>query len=286
MKFSVQKLTPTIGAEIGGLDLRHPVDLETMAQLRQVWLDHVIVVIPVQDIDDDQQIAFSKQVGKLEYIKMAAIQKKGKPEIYTATNLDDDDNILPLDHPVMQVHMDNQKWHSDSSFKRVPAMASMLHARIVPAVGGDTAFANMAAAYEALPEETKQRIDGLIAVHNFFWSRRDTEITAFTEEEVKAIPPVRHPLVRVHPETGRKALYCGSHTEFIEGMEWDEGRDLIDNLIVHATQAEFTYQHRWRVGDLVWWDNRAALHRGLPFDVTTYKRRMHRTTVAGEGPTL
>ncbi len=217
---------------------------------------------------------------------MSALQAPGKPEIYMATNLDDHNDIRSMDHPVNQVNRDNQKWHSDSSFKRIPAMASLLHARIVPETGGDTAFANMVAAYDDLPEPMKQRLDGLVAVHNFYWSRRDVKVTAFTEAEKNAIPPVRHPVVRRHPETERKALYVGSHTESIEGVAWDKGRELIDGLIAHATQPQYTYQHAWQVGDLVWWDNRAALHCGMPFDATRQKRRLHRTTVAGTGPTL
>ena len=286
MEFTVRRLTPNVGAEISGLDLSRPLDPDTMARVRKVWLDSVVVVFPQQSIDDDQQIAFSRQVGELEMINMSALQLPGRPEIYAATNLDENDDFMAPDHPVMQVNHDNRKWHSDSSFKRVPAMASLLHARIVPPEGGDTAYANLAAAYEALSDDVKAKIDGLVVVHNFYWSRRDVKVTAFTDAETMAIPPVRHPLVRRHPETGRPALFVGSHAESIEGMEWEEGRELIDSLNEHATQPRFVYQHAWRVGDLVWWDNRAALHRGMPFDISRYKRRMHRTTVAGTGPTL
>ena len=286
MEFTVRRLTPNVGVEISGLDLSRPLDPDTMARVRKVWLDSVVAVFPEQSIDDDQQIAFSRQVGELEMINMSALQLPGRPEIYAATNLDENDDFMASDHPVMQVNHDNRKWHSDSSFKRVPAMASLLHARIVPPVGGDTAYANLAAAYEALSDDVKAKIDGLVVVHNFYWSRRDVKVTAFTDAETMAIPPVRHPLVRRHPETGRPALFVGSHAESIEGMEWEEGRELIDSLNEHATQPRFVYQHAWRVGDLVWWDNRAALHRGMPFDISRYKRRMHRTTVAGTGPTL
>ena len=286
MEFTVRRLTPNVGAEISGLDLSRPLDPETMTKVRKVWLDSVVVVFPEQSIDDDQQIAFSRQVGELEMINMSALQLPGRPEIYAATNLDENDDFMAPDHPVMQVNHDNRKWHSDSSFKRVPAMASLLHARIVPPVGGDTAYANMAAAYEALSDDVKAKIDGLVVVHNFYWSRRDVKVTAFTDAETMAIPPVRHPLVRRHPETGRQGLFVGAHAESIEGMEWEEGRELIDSLNEHATQPRFVYQHAWRVGDLVWWDNRAALHRGMPFDISRYKRRLHRTTVAGSGPTL
>ena len=286
MEFTVRKLTASVGAEINGLDLRRLLDPDTMARVRQVWLENVVVVFPEQLLDDNQQIAFSRQVGELETISTAALQLPGRPEIFAATNLDEHDEIMAPDHPVMRVNDDNRKWHSDSSYKRVPAMASLLHARIVPPVGGDTAYANMAAAYEALSEDVKAKIDALVAVHNFHWSGRDVRAAAFTREETDRLPPVRHPVVRRHPETGRPALFVGSHTESIEGMEWQEGRELIDRLIEHATQPDFVYRHAWRPGDLVWWDNRAALHCGTPYDVTRHKRRLHRTTVAGTGPTL
>ena len=285
MHFTVRKLTPNVGAEINGLDLRRPLDPDTMARVRQVWLDNVVVVFPRQGLDDEQQIAFSRQVGELEIISTSVLRLPGRPEIFAATNLDDNDEIMTPDHPVMRVNDDNRKWHSDSSYKRVPATASLLHARIVPPLGGDTAYANMAAAYKALSDDVKTKIDGLVGVHNFHWSGRDAR-AAFTRQETDGLPPVRHPVVRRHPETGRPALFVGSHTECIEGMEWQEGRQLIDGLIEHATRPDFVYQHAWRTGDLVWWDNRAALHCGTPFDAARYKRRLHRTTIAGTGPTL
>ena len=285
MEFTVRKLTPSVGAEITGLDLSRPLDPDTMARVRKVWLDNVVVVFPQQALDDEQQIAFSRQVGELEIISTSVLRLPGRPEIFAATNLDDNDEIMAADHPVMRVNDDNRKWHSDSSYKRVPATASLLHARIVPPLGGDTAYANMAAAYEALSDDVKAKIDGLVGVHNFHWSGRDAR-TAFSPQETDGLPPVRHPVVRRHPETGRPALFVGSHTECIEGMEWDEGRQLIDGLIEHATRPDFVYRHAWRTGDLVWWDNRAALHCGTPFDATRHKRRLHRTTIAGTGPTL
>ena len=284
MEFTYHPLTPKIGAEIVGLDLREPLDDATMARLRQIWLDHVILLFADQDLDDDQQIAFSRRIGDLEITSISAVHLDGRPEIFPATNLDANDELLPPDHPLMLITRGNEKWHSDSSFRRVPAMASLLHARIVPPVGGETGFVNMVAAYGSLDDAMKERIDGLVGVHNFFWSTPDWG--HISEEERAAIPPVRHPVARVHPETGRKAIYVGSHTETIEGMQFDEARELIDALLAHASQPEFVYQHQWRIGDLILWDNRAALHRGTGFDHINHKRRLHRTTVAGTGPTL
>jgi len=281
MDFTFRPLTEQIGAKIIGIDLRQPISKSAMAKLREIWLDHTILHFPGQDLNDDQQIAFSRRIGELELLNMSVLQIDGKPEIYTATNLDPNGNILPLDDPIMQLNADNAKWHSDSSFKKVPSMASLLHARVVPPVGGKTEFANMIAAYDGLEGIIKKRIDGLIGIHNFFWSRRGLNEVAFTDEEKAAIPPVRHPVVRVHPETGEKAIFVGSHTETIEGMKKEDARKLIDELITHATQEKFVYEHQWQVGDLILWDNRSALHRGMGFDMENHKRRMHRTTIAG-----
>lgn len=286
MGIEAKPINPRIGVEITGIDLSQRLSDAELSEIRRLWVEHVVAVFPGQKVNDDQHIAFSQRLGELEMINMAALQSEGRPEIYEATNLDKDGNIMTEDHPVLTINRGNQKWHSDSSFKAVPATASMLHAYIVPDEGGETEFANMAAAYEDLDEETKELCDGLIAIHDFYWSRRDVEEQAFTQEERDAIPPVRHPLIRVHPETSRKAIYVGSHTREIEGWDFAESRALIDRLITHGTRPEFTYRHDWAVGDMVLWDNRSALHRGMAFDDQREKRRLHRTTIAGVGPTL
>ena len=286
MDFEVRPLKKNIGAEITGVDLSRSLPDQTINEIREVWINHVVAVFPDQKVNDEQHIKFSKRLGKLEIINMSALQMKGKPEIYEATNLDDDNNIMLNDHPVMSINRGNQKWHSDSSFKQVPATASMLNAYIVPKEGGETEFANMAAAYRALDEETKKLCEGLVAIHDFYWSRRDIEEQAFTQKERDAIPPVRHPLIRTHPETGQKAIYVGSHTREIEGWDFNKSRNLIDMLINFSTQKQFTYQHKWNVGDMVLWDNRSAMHRGMAFDDQNAKRRLHRTTIAGTGPLL
>lgn len=286
MDFEFRPLKKNIGAEIRGVDLSRSLPDQTIKKIREVWINHVVAVFPNQKVNDEQHIKFSKRLGKLEIINMSALQMKGRPEIYEATNLDDDNNIMLNDHPVMSINRGNQKWHSDSSFKQVPATASMLNAYIVPKEGGETEFANMAAAYRALDEETKKLCEGLVAIHDFYWSRRDIEEQAFTQKERDAIPPVRHPLIRTHPETGQKTIYVGSHTRKIEGWDFNKSRNLIDMLINFSTQKQFTYQHKWNVGDMVLWDNRSAMHRGMAFDDQNAKRRLHRTTIAGTGSTL
>ena len=173
----------------------------------------------------------------------------------------------------------NQLWHTDASFKKVTAKYSLLHAHTVAPEGGETQFADMRAAYDALPQKMKDRIDGLTAEHCIATSRAKLGFDAFSEEERRALPPVHHSLVRVHPVTGRKALYLASHASHIVEMPLPEGRMLIHDLMEHATQPQFVYTHRWQVGDLVIWDNRCTMHRARPFEADQYKRDMRRATV-------
>jgi alpha-ketoglutarate-dependent 2,4-dichlorophenoxyacetate dioxygenase len=179
----------------------------------------------------------------------------------------------------------NQLWHTDSSFKRVPGKFSFLSAHEVPPSGGQTEFADLRAAYDALDLATKERIEGLVAEHSIFYSRRLVGYTEFSDEERTALPPVPQTIVRIHPATGRKTLYLASHASHIIGWPVEQGRALLDQLIEFATQPCFVYQHRWRVGDLVVWDNRCTLHRGRPYDDANFRRDMRRTTVEDSAPT-
>ncbi|MBD0272772.1 MAG: TauD/TfdA family dioxygenase, partial [Acetobacteraceae bacterium] len=189
----------------------------------------------------------------------------------------------PTDKQVLN-NRANRQWHHDSSFKPVPARASLLHAREIPSAGGDTEFASTRAAWSALPSELQREARGLVALHDFGWSRSRVAPELVTEKERADWPPVRQALVLEGPHG--PALYLGAHARSIEGMDDAEGRALIDRLMEHATQPRFVHAHRWRPHDLVLWDNRAVLHRATPFANTTERRHMVRTTVAGEGPTL
>lgn len=282
MTITTRPLTPAIGVEITGLDLAGPIDDETMAEVRRAWLDHVIAVFPEQEIDDDSQIAFSRRIGELELINMSALQVKGRPELYAATNIDENGVFMASDHPVAQLNKDNQRWHSDSSFKRVPAMASLLRACQVPSEGGETEFADMRAAYDELDGELRDRLDDKIAVHSYGYSQSQVGgMKALSEDEWNAVPPVEHPVIRTHPATARKNLYIGRHASHIKGEDVEESRSLLISLCEDACRAPRTYKHSWRPGDLVIWDNRCVLHRGhgYPGD---QPRVMVRTTVAGE----
>jgi alpha-ketoglutarate-dependent 2,4-dichlorophenoxyacetate dioxygenase len=286
---AIRQLHPLFGAEISGVDLRHDLDLDSFAQIDAAFDRYAVLVFPAQALDDEQQIAFSRHFGPLE-VSMGAIRKdrrqRLRPELADVSNLDENHAILSPGDWRQMFNLGNQLWHTDSSFKRVPAKCSLLHGRAVPPTGGETEFADLRAAWEALPETTQRRIDGLVAEHSIFHSRAAIGYTAFAPEEYEALPAVPQVVTRVHPGSGRKTLYLASHASHILGWPVEEGRALLRELIEFATQPRFTYAHRWRENDLVLWDDRCTLHRGRPFEETRYRRDMRRTTVEDIGPTV
>lgn len=201
------------------------------------------------------------------------------------SNLDENNNIRSTSDRWRMMMLANQLWHTDSSFKRVPGKVSFLSAHEVPPSGGETEFADLRAAFDALELATKERIEGLVAEHSIFYSRSLIGYTEFSDEERAALPPVPQTIVRIHPGSGRKTLYLASHASHIIGWPVALGRALLDELITFATQPRFVYQHRWRAGDLVVWDNRCTLHRGRPYDDANFRRDMRRTTVEDSAPT-
>ena len=248
-----------------------------------------MLVFPDQAITDEQQIAFSRLLGPLEIAPYFVGEKRRRlqhRELEDISNLDPDGNQLALDDLRRLYNLGNQLWHTDSSFKHKPARFSMLSARTIPAEGGETEFADMRAAYDALPDETKRRIEGLIAEHSIFHSRSRIGFTDFNPDVAQALPPVQQVMVRTHPGSGRKTLYLASHASHVIGWPIETGRKLIEDLLDFATQPQFVYQHRWQVGDLVMWDNRCTMHRGRPYDEAKYRRDMHRTTVSDEVNTV
>ena len=280
MAIAIRPLHPSFAAEVTGVDLRRPLDDATVAAIRAAFNDRAVLAFPGQPLTDDQQIAFSLRFGPLEKTITSAMG--GTAVISNLSNTDAEGRLYQADDARALFLSGNQRWHSDSSFKVVPAMASLLSAREVPPEGGETEYADMRAAYDALNAATRRRLEGLEAEHSYGYSQGQISLAALTEGEMAALPPVRHPVVRSHNETGRKVLYIGRHASHIVGLAVEEGRALLDDLLAHGTQDRFVYRHRWRVGDLVMWDNRAVLHRGRPWDQTKYARIMHRTTVAGE----
>jgi alpha-ketoglutarate-dependent 2,4-dichlorophenoxyacetate dioxygenase len=289
MAIAVKQLHLLFAAEIGGVDLRELPSAATFAAIESALDRHAVLVFRDQAIDDDQQIAFTRLFGALDLSvgRLRADQKMRLPiEIADVSNLDENGELLSLLDRRRMYNLGNQLWHTDSSFKRVPAKCSLLSGRDVPPEGGETEFADMRAAYDALDAATRERIEDLVAEHSIFHSRSLIGYVDFTEEERAALPPVPQTMTRIHPGSRRKSIYLASHASHILGWPVEEGRALIQKLVAHATQPQFVYRHHWRAGDLVIWDNRCTMHRGRPYDETRYRRDMRRTTVEDVASTL
>jgi len=271
-------------AEITGVDLTR-LDDATFAEIENAFETYSVIIFPGQALDDDSQIAFSRRFGELEKTQGHIANNFTVKHISEISNLDPDGKLMKADDPRLKFRIGQRRWHTDSSFKRVPAKASLLHARRLPPEGGETQFASMRAAYDALPVQRRRELEDKVAIHHYAYSRRNDGFTLTNEEEDRRFPPVPQAMVRANPVNGRRALYCGSHASHIRGMPEEAGRALLKELLEFATQEKFTYLHRWKVGDLVMYDNRAVLHRARPYPITEHARVLHRTTVAGEGPT-
>ena len=281
-RLAVNRLHPLFVAEVTGIDLTVPIPREDFRAIWEAFNEHQILVFRDQHFDDASQIAFSSKFGELETMIAHPGNDWNPGHISVMTNLGKDGNFLPLDHPSMLHRERNEAWHSDSSFKPVAALASLLASRIVPPVGGNTEFASERAAYDALAAARKAELEGLVVVHRM--THPDKEHDDGYRDDDKARHVVTHPLIRTNPVNGRKALYVGAHAQEIVGMPPREGRRILDELTVFCTQPQFVYSHVWRDGDAVMWDNRCTLHRATTFDKTKYKRKLHRTTIAGKSP--
>ncbi len=289
MPISIRPLTPAFGAEITHVDLTRPLDAATFAEVENAFETYSVLVFPKQHLTDESQITFSSRFGALETTQGHIANNFQVKQISEISNLDPSGKLMAADDPRLIYRIGQRNWHSDSSFKRVPAKASLLHARRLPPNSnecGQTQFASLRAAYDSLPESRKREIENMAAIHHYAYSRRNTGIQLTNAEEDKRFPPVPQALVRANPKNGRKALYVGSHASHIRELPEEQGRALLAELLEHATREAFTYMHHWQVGDLVMYDNRAALHRARPYAITEHARILHRTTVAGEGPTV
>jgi alpha-ketoglutarate-dependent 2,4-dichlorophenoxyacetate dioxygenase len=283
MAITICPVTPTFAAEIGDIDLSKPLDPSDVSEVKNAFTKYAVLIFPDQHLSQDQHLDFAKYFGPLE-TTIALFRKDTKlrvrQEFADVSNLDPENQVWGKDSRQRMFQLGNRLWHTDSSFKRLPARASLLYARTIPPIGGHTEFADERAAYDALPEETKRRIDSLVAEHSIFTSRARLGFSNFSDEEREGLPPVPQVLVRTIPESGRKSLYLASHAGRVFGMPEPEGRALIEELVSHATQRQFIYTHRWRVRDLVIWDNRCTMHRGTDFDDLRWKRDMQRATVS------
>jgi len=283
MAITVCPVTPSFAAEIGDVDLSKPLAPADLEAIKEAFASYAVLIFPDQHLSQDQHLDFARYFGPLETtiaLHRKDAQLRLRPELSDVSNLAHDDTVWEKDSRQRMFQLGNRLWHTDSSFKRRPALASLLYARAIPPIGGHTEFADERAAYDALPEETKRRLDTLVAEHSIFNSRARLGFTDFSDEERQNMPPVPQVLVRTIAESGRKSLYLASHAGRILGMSEPEGRALIDELVAHATQRQFVYTHRWRVHDLVIWDDRCTMHRGSDFDDLRWRRDVQRATVS------
>jgi alpha-ketoglutarate-dependent 2,4-dichlorophenoxyacetate dioxygenase len=288
MALGVRQIHDLFVGEVSGVDLREPLDQDTVTALEDAINQHGVLVFHGQFITDEQQMAFSRNFGELE-TTVQALRRDYVPrlDLHVAdiSNLNERSQVLAKNDRRRLNALGNRLWHSDSSFKRVPARFSLLSARTIPDEGGETEFADMRAAWDALPETMQRQLDGLIAEHTQIFSRARIGFTDWSEEERAKMAPVPQVLVRTHPGSGRKSLFLSSHAGRIRGMEEPEARMLLLDLMEHATQRQFVHTHRWQVGDLVMWDNRCMMHRARSYDESQV-RDMHRTTVTDGRPTV
>ena len=288
MPVVIRPLHPLFAGEVEGVDCRAPLGAAEVAAIDQGMAEYAVLVFRDQDITDQQQIAFTRHFGELEhYVTPGHIRQPGAerlgPGIADFSNLDRDCRIMSAEDRVWFFKLGDRLWHSDSSFRPVPAKYSILSGRVIPSWGANTEFADMRAAYDALDARSKAEVEDLVCEHSLLYSREAIGFTEFSPEEKAAFRPVRQPLVRTHPTTGRKSLFLAAHAGAIVGWTIAEARIFLRDLTEHATRPEFVYSHAWRRHDLVMWDNRTTMHRARRFDRNEV-RDVRRTTLAGDAP--
>ena len=281
MGLTFRKLQQHFAAEVSPIDLRQVRDAETLAEIRAGMDEYAVLVFREQGFVDQEHLAFAQRLDGELHTKLgsSALVKNrfGNEALGDISNLDENGEIMTTDNRRRAYGLGNRLWHTDASFQDPPGRYSMLHAKVIPPVGADTEYADMRAAYDALPDDMKARLEGLRVHHSIAYSRQTLGFE-FSADEAEALKGAVHPLIRTLPRSGRRSLYVASHASRI--MEWPvpEGRLLLKDLIEHATQRQFVYRHAWRVGDLVIWDNRATMHRATPFDDARHRRELHRVT--------
>lgn len=283
MHMGITPYTSGFVATVSGLDLSQPLEDQAVKAIEEAMDEYAVLIFPAQTLDNAQHESFAINFGEVEIAPQTfdtGRRRLDTTRLNDISNLDVDGNILAADDRKRMFNLGNRLWHSDSSFKTVPAKYSLLYAHSVPPSGGETEFADMRAAWDCLPEDIQNKILNLEVDHSLLYSRELLGFTEFNEDERNRCKPVRHPLVRTHPGSGRKSIFLSSHIGRVAGLRVPEGKELIRDLIEHATQREFVYRHRWAVGDLVMWDNRCTMHRGRPFDDLKYPRDMRRVTLS------
>jgi alpha-ketoglutarate-dependent 2,4-dichlorophenoxyacetate dioxygenase len=283
LPLTVYPITETFAAEVGDVDLSQPLSAEDEEAIKQAFWKYSVLIFAEQHLTQDQHVAFAEHFGPIE-TDTAQGTKESQARLGTrfadVSNLSAEGKIWDDSSRQRMFQMGNRLWHTDSTFKRRPALCSLLYARTIAPIGGHTEFADQRAAYDALPEPLKVELKGLIVEHSIFTSRARLGFTDFPAEDFKRLPPVPQALVRTIPQSGRRSLYVASHAGRVLGMPDADGRKLIDDLIAHTTQRQFVYTHRWRLNDLVLWDNRCTMHRGTAFDDLRWRRDVQRATIS------
>ncbi len=280
MVMRVEPIHPQFVAAVSGVDLRLPLADDVFREIHAAFSRYAVLVFHDQPLSDEQQLVFSKRFGPIEIApNYAGSALRLSNEFTDISNLDHEGRIVDPADRLNQYNLGNQLWHTDSSFKARRSKCSLLSAREIPATGGETQYADMRAAYDALPSERQQQLAGLVAEHSIAHSRAKIGFDGFNSDVSAALPPVPQRVVDFYEHSGRWSLYLASHASHILDMGIDEGRALLDELVDFATQDRFVYTHHWNVGDLVVWDNRCTMHRGGPYD-PTQRRVLHRTTIS------
>ena len=289
MPIDIRALHPHIGAVMTGIDARRPQTAAEVAAIEAGMDQHAVLVLPGQDLTDEQQLAFTRNFGPLEEganSTVRASELRLAPTFADVSNLDKTGAKLARDNKRRMAALGNRLWHSDASFRAVPARYSLLSGRIVTTNAGNTEFADMRAAYDALDAATRAEVEDLVCEHSLIYSRQQLGFAEFLPDERVSMKPVLQRLVRTHPVTGRKSLYLSAHIGAIVGWPRPEAMAFARDLMEHATQPEFVYVHRWTKHDLVMWDNRTTMHRVRRFDDLAIVRDMRRTTTRSDGPTV
>jgi len=290
VSITVTPITPSFVAEISNIDLAQPLRPNDREAIEAAINRYAVVVFRGQTLTDAQQIDFAAEFGPIhapgQRARHTGIKHRlERTELADISNLDGDGKVLEVNARRRLDWLANRLWHTDASFRAVPGALSLLYAHVIPDEGGDTEFADLRAAYDALPAATKAQLEGLVAIHSIWHSRGQLDVTQYTAEELANLPPVPQRVVRTHPGSHRKTLYLAAHASHIEGMPVPDGRLLLMDLMEHATRPQFVHAHKWREGDLVIWDNRCTMHRARPFD-TTQVRDLRRVTTRDVASTL
>jgi len=289
MSVAIRQIHPAFVGDVSGIDMQKPLSPDDVAAIEAGMDRYAVLVFHDQHIGDEQQLAFTRNFGPLQDGSNTTVQKaelRLDPAFADVSNLDKGNRMLGRDDRRRIASLANRLWHSDASFRQVPARYSLLSGRVVPPTGGNTELAYMPGAYDALDAATKAEIEDLVCEHSLIYSRRQLGFTEYTPEELVTMKPVRQRLVRVHPVTGRKSLFLSAHIGVILGWPQPEALAFIRDLMEHATQRQFVYSHQWKAGDFIMWDNRQTMHRVRRFDDLNYVRDMRRTTTMSEGPTV